>query len=69
MEADGTPLLATGSPGGSTIIAATTSMLVNVLDLYRGEADHGLPSSDEELSAATDMGRVMAQNTGTIDLR
>ena len=65
VEADGTPLLATGSPGGSTIIAATTSMLVNLLDLFRGEAEHGLPSTDAELSAVTVMGRTMAQNTGS----
>jgi gamma-glutamyltranspeptidase/glutathione hydrolase len=64
-EADGTPLLATGAPGGSTIIASTTSMLVNVLDLFRGTEPHGLPATDEEMAAATVMGRVMAQNTGS----
>ena len=67
LNADGSPLLATGSPGGSTIIAATASMLLNTLDLYddgEGVGD-GPPRTDAGWQEATLMPRVMSQNGAT----
>lgn len=67
LEADGSPLLATGSPGGSTIIAATASMLLNTLDLFDDDVGLGLgtPITDAGYAAATLMPRVMSQNGAT----
>ena len=71
VEADGSPLLATGSPGGSTIIAATASMLLNTLDLFDDGlgVGAGTPVSNEGYAEATRMPRVMSQNgvTATIE--
>ena len=64
VEADGSPLLATGSPGGSTIIAATASMLLNTLDLYDEQqtGGSGTPTTSEGFAQATLMPRIMSQN-------
>ena len=67
LEEDGSPLLATGSPGGSTIIAATASMLLNTLDLYddsEGARATGTPITSEGYAEATLMPRAMSQNGG-----
>ena len=83
VQSDGAPLLATGSPGGSTIIAATVSMLVNTLDIYSSTASasgngrcdslrtciqQGTPRSSEEYEKVTRMPRVMSQNGATATL-
>jgi gamma-glutamyltranspeptidase/glutathione hydrolase len=44
VDADGKPLLATGSPGGSTIITTVLQVIMNVLD-------HGMDVSDAVASA------------------
>ena len=67
VEPDGTPLLATGSPGGSTIIASTASMLLNTLDLFDDGLGFGAgtPITNEGYVEATLMPRVMSQNGAT----
>jgi gamma-glutamyltranspeptidase/glutathione hydrolase len=64
LDSAGKPLMATGAPGGSTIIAGTANVVLQSIDLGIGE-DRSFPSTDDEMAFLTDQPRVMSQNGAT----
>jgi gamma-glutamyltranspeptidase/glutathione hydrolase len=64
LDADGRPLMATGAPGGATIIAGTANVVLQAVDFGVGE-NRTFPATDDEVAEVTDAPRFMSQNGNT----